>query len=185
MESMTDAKESQWTAPDQLQYPYNFTSKNFEKCSEPSRTVLPYIESVENKWRWCGDWECSNWKGGSSFEPVYREYEPPGHRVRQRVWKRFRVRAIEREKQTKYVIEHQVRFDSDFWTPPIVESNPPHYVDEYGNEKYTPSVFDGMELKTTKWQVVVDITTDEEGWQYSTGITFFFFFKKKKVVLKN
>ena len=121
--------------------PPHFSNHEFRGVSDPSTVILPRSDNPKYRWVWADDWHQSDWYYAISFGAALRidfklkkwsKKKSNVDCVRQRIWKRPRVRRVETGKSeiTEYVIENQRRVAlgvTQKWLSPYLPGDRPHY----------------------------------------------------------
>eukprot|EP01083_Nonionella_stella_P310507 1103337_1 len=157
--------------------PAHWTNEAFQKVASIQDHRLP-SEEDENNWIWVDDWQESDWKYAISFGATigsftFTENRSKKHFVRQKLWKRPRIRKIQIgvTEIEEYVNENQ-RIMIKMWKSPYFPGDRPHYTDKNHHlctkkqiESRLPPSWLWVE---PEWNPEIGEHTDTDGWEYAT-----------------
>ena len=158
--------------------PYRWTNSEFQKRPSQHNHRLPFVEEAKYRWIWVDEWQHSKWKYATSFGAAFgsfswSEKRKKKHFVRQREWKRARIRKTEigTTEVTEQIFENQRIVMMKKWTSPYLPGDPSHYADLNGHvctmkqvESRLPASWIWID---SKWNVQIAEHTDCDGWEYS------------------
>eukprot|EP01084_Bolivina_argentea_P257152 433181_1 len=157
--------------------PTQWTNSKFQKLPSIYDHRLPPSENENLRWVWVDEWQEGNWKYAISFGATFgtfafKDKRSKKHFVRQRKWRRPRIRKIEigTTEIREEVIENQ-RIMIKAWKSPYFPGDPPHYSDKNGKlltikqvESRLPPSWIWIQ---SEWNVEKGQHTDKNGWEYS------------------
>ena len=167
-----------WRACPQIRIdPPAWTNMSFQKMPGRHAIRLPQVEDDNLRWVWVDDWQSGQWKYAISFGATFGKFSfsekrSKKHFVRQRKWRRPRIRKIEigTTEVKEQVIENQ-RIMIKKWRSPYLPGDRPHYCNKQGHpltmkqvESRLPPSWIWME---SEWNTELGQYTDKEGWEYA------------------
>ena len=144
--------------------------------------ILPVSDNINNRWVWLSEWKYNEWQYSTSFGATI-DFKFKWHKkarktslVRQRIWKRPRIRKIEIgvTEVEDNIYENQRMIPPRKWVSPYFPGDRPHYTNKDNRKCTTKDVESNLPPQWSwiddDWRVEVSLLTDVDGWMYAIGL---------------
>lgn len=157
--------------------PAGWTNSSFQKMASRFEIRLPNVEDDNLRWVWVDEWQSGKWKYAISFGATFGKFafsekRSKKHFVRQRKWRRPRIRKIEigTTEVEEHVIENQ-RIMIKKWKSPYLPGDRPHYCNKQGHALTMKQVESRLPPSwiwlQSEWNTQIGEHTDKDGWEYA------------------